>query len=147
MWKLIISLMQNCCILLKVMPATLIILLCGYFAWCKCIMRLNTITTLLMKPITICIMLSIYATNWEVTGSIPDEITGTFNWPDPSSCTMALVLTQPLTEMSTRNLPPTSLPSVSWLSRKCGSLDVSQPYRPPQPVIGMAFITLTIAYN
>jgi hypothetical protein len=28
-----------------------------------------------------------------------------FNWPNPSSCTMALGSTQPLTEMSIRNLP------------------------------------------
>jgi hypothetical protein len=28
-----------------------------------------------------------------------------FNWPNPSSCNMALGSTQPLTEMSTRNLP------------------------------------------
>jgi hypothetical protein len=30
---------------------------------------------------------------------------GLFNWPKPSSCTAALGSTQPLTEMSTRNLP------------------------------------------
>jgi hypothetical protein len=41
----------------------------------------------------------------KVAGSIPDEVIGFFNWSNPSSRTMALGLTQPLTEMSTRNLP------------------------------------------
>jgi hypothetical protein len=41
----------------------------------------------------------------KVAGSIPDEIIGLFNWPHPSSRTMALGSTQPLTEMSTRDLP------------------------------------------
>jgi hypothetical protein len=35
---------------------------------------------------------------------IPDEV-DFFNLPNPSSPTMALGSTQPLTEMSTRNLP------------------------------------------
>jgi hypothetical protein len=35
---------------------------------------------------------------------VPDEV-NFFNLPNPSSRTMALGSTQPLTEMSTRNLP------------------------------------------
>jgi hypothetical protein len=38
-------------------------------------------------------------------GLIPDEVIEFFIWPNPSSRTMALGSTQPLTEMSTRNLP------------------------------------------
>jgi hypothetical protein len=44
-----------------------------------------------------------YATSWKVVGSIPGEVIGFFNWPNPSSCIKGLGLTQPLTEMSTRN--------------------------------------------
>jgi hypothetical protein len=40
----------------------------------------------------------------KVAGSIPGVI-GFFNWPNPSSRTMTLGSTQPLTEMSTRSLP------------------------------------------
>jgi hypothetical protein len=45
-----------------------------------------------------------YATSRKVVGSIPDEVIGFFfNLPNPSSRTMALGSTQPLTQMSTRN--------------------------------------------
>jgi hypothetical protein len=40
-----------------------------------------------------------------VADSIADEVTRFFNLPNPSSLTMALGSTHPLTEMSTRNLP------------------------------------------
>jgi hypothetical protein len=78
-----------------------------------------------------------YATSRKVVGSILNEVIGFFNWPNTSSRTMALGSTQPLTEMSTRNLLGvkggwhvrlrTSLPSVSRLYIKCEILDVSHP--------------------
>jgi hypothetical protein len=36
---------------------------------------------------------------------IPNEVSGFFNSPDPSNRTMALVSTQPLTEINISNLP------------------------------------------
>jgi len=50
------------------------------------------------------------ATCRKVTGSIPNGFTGIFHWHNPSGRTMALGLTQPLTEMSTR--------SISWGKRR-----------------------------
>jgi hypothetical protein len=46
-----------------------------------------------------------YATSRKITGSITDEVSEFFNWPNPSSRTMVLGSTQPLTEMSTRIHP------------------------------------------
>jgi hypothetical protein len=44
------------------------------------------------------------ATSRKVAVSIPDGVIGIFLWHNPSGRTMALGLTQPLTEMSTRNI-------------------------------------------
>jgi hypothetical protein len=45
-----------------------------------------------------------WATSRKVAGSIPDGVIGIFYWHNSSGRTMVLGLTQPLTEMSTRNI-------------------------------------------
>ena len=42
--------------------------------------------------------------NRKVTGLITYGVTGIFHWHNPSGCTVALWSTQPLTEMSSRNI-------------------------------------------
>jgi hypothetical protein len=44
------------------------------------------------------------ATSWRVVGSIPDGVIGILHWRNPYGHTVALGLTQPLTETSTRNI-------------------------------------------
>jgi hypothetical protein len=43
-------------------------------------------------------------TNWNVAGPIPDGVFRIFHFYNPSGRTMVLELTQPPTEMSTRNI-------------------------------------------
>jgi hypothetical protein len=67
---------------------------------------------------------------------VPDEV-DFFSLPNPSSRTMALGSTQPLTEMSTRNFPGGKKEPAHWAGnlaaiyepniRKYGSLNLSQP--------------------
>jgi hypothetical protein len=45
-----------------------------------------------------------WATNRKVAGSIPDGVIGIFHWHNHSGRTMALGSTQPLKEMSARNI-------------------------------------------
>jgi hypothetical protein len=66
------------------------------------------------------------ATSRKVTGSIPDGVDGIFHWHNPSGHTMALGLTQPLIEMSTRN--------ISW-GVKAASAKGWQPYHLHVPTV------------
>jgi hypothetical protein len=59
------------------------------------------------------------ATNRRVAGSNSRWCHGIFHWRNPSGCTMALGLIQPLTEMSTRN--------ISW-GVKAADVEGWQPY-------------------
>ena len=75
-----------------------------------------------------------YATSRKVAGSIPDGVVRIFHGHYPSGCTMALGSTQPLTEMSTRNI---SQGNSSWcvglttLPSSCAScLEIWEPQRP-----------------
>jgi hypothetical protein len=79
-----------------------------------------------------------------VAGSIPDEVIWIFNWPNPSSSTVALGSTQRRREMSTRNLaggkrrPEHKADNLTAICEpivyKMWEPDVSKPYRPPQTV-------------
>jgi hypothetical protein len=91
---------------------------------------------------------------------IPDEFTGFFSSSNPSSCIMALQLTQPLRGMHSRNPPGGKV----WLVYKADNLNTTcepteqkmwvpqcllQPYGPPQPFIGTAlpFFFLSFQYK
>ena len=65
-----------------------------------------------------------YATNWKVAGSIPNGVIGIFHWHNSSGRTMALGLTQPLTEMSTRNI------SLGSKGGRCVGLTTLPPHVP-----------------
>ena len=77
------------------------------------------------------------ATNRKVAGSMSDVTIECFHWHNPSVRTVALSLTQPLTEMSTRNIycglrqPVPKADNLTifmcWLSRNTVILNLLQP--------------------
>ena len=89
------------------------------------------------------------ATSRKVAGSIPDGVIGIFHWHNPSDPTMALGLTQPLTEMSTRNTSweVKAAGTYGWQPYhlhvptvlKSGSLNLLEPSGPVQGCNGIAF--------
>jgi hypothetical protein len=88
------------------------------------------------------------ATSRKVAGSIPDGVTGIFHWHNPSGRTMALGSTQPLTEMSTRNISwgVKAADTYGWqpchlhvpIVLKSRSLNLPEPSRPVQACNGIA---------
>ena len=66
------------------------------------------------------------ATSRKIAGSIPDGVIVIFHWHNPSGRTMTLGSTQPLTEMSTRN--------ISW-GVKAASAYGWQPYHLHVPTV------------
>jgi hypothetical protein len=89
-------------------------------------------------------------TSLKVAGLIPDDVIGFFSLPNPSSRTVVIGSTQPLTEMSTRislrvkggrRISLTTWPpSVRRILRKCGGFDYSQPYGTSRSLAGVALL-------
>jgi hypothetical protein len=94
------------------------------------------------------------ATNRKVAGSIPDGV-GFFHWHNPSGRTMSLGPTQPLTEMSTRNISwgkggrcvgLTTLPLATFMCRLSWNLGASTSWNPQgmsRPVMGLLYLFFT----
>ena len=92
------------------------------------------------------------ATSRKVAGSIPDGVTGIFH--NTSGRTMALGLTQPLTEMSTRNISweVRAAGAYGWqpyhlhvvIVLKSGSLKLLEPTGPVQACNGIVLLNILL---
>ena len=88
------------------------------------------------------------ATSRKVEGSISHNVIGSFHWHNPSGRTMALGSTQPLREMSTRNISwgVKAVGAYGWqpyhlhvpIVLKSGSLNLLEPSGPIQGCNGIA---------
>jgi len=102
----------------------------------------------------ICVYGAHYATSWIATGLNPHGVIGNFHWHNPSSHTMALGSTQPLTEISTRHISwgvkvagacgwqPYHLHVLSVL--KSGSLNLLEPLELVQAWIALLFTCVCV---
>jgi hypothetical protein len=91
-----------------------------------------------------------YAASWKVQVRFLMRSLHSFTLLNPSNRNVAPGPIQPHIETSIENLPDGKRrpereadnlsPSVSGLSRQCGILDISQRYRPPRPVMGIALL-------
>ena len=89
------------------------------------------------------------ATSLKVAGSISDGVIGIFHWHNPSGRTVALELTQPLTEMSTSNISweAKEADAQGWqpyhvrvpIVLKSGSLNLLEPSGPVQACNGIVY--------
>ena len=138
--------------------------------WNKCVgnklavtyCQLSTQTTLLIYFKSLCTSvggtwwrswLRHCATSRKVASSIPNGVIEIFHWHNPSGLTMALGLTQPLTEMNTRNISwgVKAAGAYGWQPHnfqvltvlKSGSLNLLEPSGPVQACNGIA---LTLPY-
>ena len=107
------------------------------------------------KQFTYVGLIYIYIYIYIYMGSIPDGVIGIFHWHNPSCRTMALGSTQPLTEISTRNISwgVKAAGAYGWqpyhlqwpIVLKSGSLSLLETLGPLQPVIGLlSFIYIYI---
>jgi hypothetical protein len=92
------------------------------------------------------------ATSKQIVGSILDSLAGISHCHNPSGCTMALGLTQPLMEMSTRNIswgyrrPVRKDDLTTFLCRMSWNLGASTSWNPvslSRPVMGFLYLYLT----